>query len=460
MFLISVITTCIFLSACGEALGESNNVKSTAEYKLKKSMEVQNTEAAREAIAEGADVNMFHNKKCWDKVDKGHRESNPVRIAMFSGCYQVAETLLENGANANYEDGSGVSLLQAASNRDEQFIKVLIEYCADINKVCGNGKTALEYAIANCNWNAVNVLISYSPEVREETVTELDDVHKNHPYDLWSGFEEIKALLHMPEFADCEISKLFSVTVPTDIAELDAAAAYSTPETVAVGLQKFPDCDITSLCECAAHYGNTDVLKYLFDTYSGQEPELYTKALCETAETDDAETAGFILNLSADADLGKAAAAVAKNNAVPVMKTLMDFGLNINEPADGDSLLKTACFEGNMEMVRFLIEHGEDINGINNGEPLSVAARRGYVDIVQYLIDNGANVNGNNIFSDGSGGESVLMYAIKGGQLECVKMLVEHGADITYEYNGENAINVAKASPSDNVYQYLCSVRE
>ena len=459
MLLISVLTACIFLSACKEESGGTKNVNSTAEYKLKQSMEVQNTEAAREAIAEGVDVNMFHNKQYWDKVDKGQSENNPVRIAMFSGCYQVAEILLANGADANYEDSGGISLLQAASNKDEQFIKVLIEHGADINKICGNGKTALEYAIANYNWDAVNVLISYSPEIREETVTELNDVRKNHPYELWSGFDEIKALLNMPEFEECEVSNLFSVTDPNDIAELAAAAAFGTPETVASGLQKFPDYDMTRLCECAARYGNTAVLQYIFDTYSSQETDLYTKALCAAAEHDDAKTLEFVLNLSSDADLGKAAETAAKNNTVAVMKTLMDFGLNINEPANGDSLLKAACFDGNMEMIQFLIEHGADVNGINNGEPLSVAARRGYIDIVKYLIDNGANVNGNNIFSDGSGGESVLMYAIKGGQLECVKMLVEHGADITYEYNGKNAIDVAKAFPSDNVYRYLCSVK-
>lgn len=458
VILINVLTICIFLSACGEVLGESKKVESTAEYKLKKSMEIQNTEAAREAIAEGADVNMFHNKKCWDKVDKGQSESNPVRIAMFNGCYQVAEILLENGADANYEDSSGVSLLQAASNRNEQFIKVLIDHGAEIDKVCGNGKTALEYAIANCNWKAITVLLEYSPEVREKAVTELTDVRKNHPYDLWNGFDEIKALLHIPEFADCEVNKLFSVINPTDIAELYAAAAYGTPETVVVGLQKIPNCDIASLCECAARYGNTAVLKYIFDTYPNQETELYTKALCAAAEHDDVETSEFILNLSPDANLGKIAETAAKNNAVAIMKKLMDFGLNINETINGDSLLKAACFDGNTEMIQFLIEHGANVNGINNGEPLSVATRKGYIDIVRYLIDNGANVNGNNIFSDGSGGESVLMYAIKGGQLECVKILVEHGADITYEYNGENAIDVAKASPSERVYQYLCSV--
>ena len=458
MLLANVIIMCIFLSACGEVSGESKNVDRITEYKLKKSMEIQNVEAAREAIADGADVNMFHNKECWDRVEKGQSVSNPVRIAMFNGCYQVAEILLENGADANYEDKLGTSLLQAASNQNEQFIKVLIDYGAEINKVCGNGKTALEYAIANCNWKAIDVLLEYSPEVREETVTELVDTCKNHPYDLWDGFGEIKALLNIPEFASCEVSKLFLVTNPTDIAELYVAAAYGTPETVAAGIHKFPDCDKASLCECAARYGNTTVLKYIFDTYTNQEMDLHTKALCVTAECDDAETLEFILNLSPDADLGKAAEAAAENNAIAVMKRLMDFGLNINGPANGNSLLKTACFYGNTEMVQLLIEHGINVNGINNGEPLSVAARRGYIDILKYLIDNGANVNGNNIFSDGSGGESVLMYAIEGGQLECVKILVEHGADITYEYNGKNAIDCAKDSPSYRVYQYLCSV--
>ena len=460
VLLFNMIAMFILLSACGRLSDASKNTKILTEYKLINSMEVENTEAAREAIAAGADVNKFHRKECWHRVENGQFASNPVRIAMFNGCYQVAEILLESGADANYEDNRGISLLQAASNKNGQFIKTLLNYGADINKVCNNDKTALEFAISKCRWNSVKVLLSCNSQIREETVTALVDTRKNHPYDLWRGFDEIKALLDRPGFEDCEVRKLFSVTIPTDIAELHAVAAYGTPEMVAAGLQNVNYCDLSELCECAAHYGNTAVLKYIADTYSNWDAELSTKALCAAAETDDAETTGFILSLSANADLGKAAAKAAKNNSIKVMKKLIDSGLNINEPADGESLLKPACFEGDMEMVQFLVEQGADVNGIYNGEPLSAAAREGYVDIVQYLIDNGADVNGNNVFSDGSGGQSVLMYAIGSGQMECVKKLVENGADVHYEFtdyknNHYSVIETAEKESSDRICEYI-----
>lgn len=48
------------------------------------------------------------------------------------------------------------------------------------------------------------------------------------------------------------------------------------------------------------------------------------------------------------------------------------------------------------------------------------------------------------------------MYAIKGGQQECVKLFLENSADANHVYNGENAVDAAKISPCDNVNHSIC----
>jgi hypothetical protein len=64
-----------------------------------------------------------------------------------------------------------------------------------------------------------------------------------------------------------------------------------------------------------------------------------------------------------------------------------------------------------------------------------LAAREGHIDIVKYLLDNGADVN--RIFVterfEGMGrGSSALMWAAKKGHPEVVKYLVDHSAHVNY----------------------------
>ena len=185
VYLTIIIAVIFLLSACNVPYGNFNTDVDEAEYKLKKSLEIQNVEAAKEAIEEGVDVNCFTDWRLRERTDHGKLESNPLRIAIFTGCYGVAEILLESGADPNYEDADGLSLIQAASERKEQFIINLIEAGADINNICGNGKTALEYSIANQRWDAAKLILSYEPDIRKETVDELVNLYDNSADDLW-----------------------------------------------------------------------------------------------------------------------------------------------------------------------------------------------------------------------------------------------------------------------------------
>ena len=116
---LTIIIAIFLLSACNVSYRNFNTDVDEAEYKLKKSLEIQNVEAAKEAIEEGVDVNCFTDRRLRERTDHGKLESNPLRIAIFTGCYGVAELLLESGADPNYEDADGVSLIQAASERKE-----------------------------------------------------------------------------------------------------------------------------------------------------------------------------------------------------------------------------------------------------------------------------------------------------------------------------------------------------
>ena len=59
----------------------------------------------------------------------------------------------------------------------------------------------------------------------------------------------------------------------------------------------------------------------------------------------------------------------------------------------GESPIIRAAHNGHLHTVRFLIEHGADVNAIDMGDNTAIhwAAMRGHVEIVKYLLQQGAD---------------------------------------------------------------------
>ncbi|UFS71463.1 ankyrin repeat domain-containing protein [Geomonas sp. RF6] len=111
--------------------------------------------------------------------------------------------------------------------------------------------------------------------------------------------------------------------------------------------------------------------------------------------------------------------------------------LNLNAPLQeltpkGHAPLVQAVQNGDLVMVRMLMEHGKSANIRDRygNTPLMEAARTGRADMVKLLIGNGADVNARD-----KSGYTPLMLGIK--KTEIVKMLIDAGAEI----NVKTAIN-------------------
>lgn len=105
----------------------------------------------------------------------------------------------------------------------------------------------------------------------------------------------------------------------------------------------------------------------------------------------------------------------------------------------GETPLMIASIEGNLPLVKILIQQrNAQINHIG-WTPLHYACARGRLEIAQYLITNGAIVD-----ALSPGNTTPLMMAVQSGNEALVKLLLDKGADLQVRNSqGFSAIDIA-----------------
>jgi serine/threonine-protein phosphatase 6 regulatory ankyrin repeat subunit B len=131
-----------------------------------------------------------------------------------------------------------------------------------------------------------------------------------------------------------------------------------------------------------------------------------------------------------------------------MIQLLLDAGAAANSAnLDGQTALLAVARTGNVEAADLLIKHGAKVDARENfgGQTaLMWATSRRHPKMMQFLISKGADVNARGTARDyqrhvqaegrpknlDSGGFTPLLYAARENCLECVKILLESGADI------------------------------
>ena len=204
----------------------------------------------------------------------------------------------------------------------------------------------------------------------------------------------------------------------------------------------------TSLCIAAAK-GYTDIVKLLINkvleghvnggTYASfskattvKDPREILKLLMERGPTNT-------YRMKYDNPLQ----AASLEGQIEIVKLLLEMGAEVNAQSGRETnALQAASVEGHIEIVKLLLSKGTDVNihcGLY-GSALQAASFRGHTDIVKFLLYKGANVNS-------KGGEygSALHAASLEGHTEIVKLLLEVGADVKIQ-GGEYADTLQAAS--------------
>ena len=130
-----------------------------------------------------------------------------------------------------------------------------------------------------------------------------------------------------------------------------------------------------------------------------------------------------------------------------------DEGILHQKDGRGFPPLVMASYSGNLDVAKYLIEAGVDINAIDaaGNTALMGVCFKGYLDIVKLLLKKGAEVNIRNWQ-----GASALIYAVTFGKNEIAKELIKAGADKSFhDDKGNSAITYAKSQGNTELVALL-----
>jgi len=117
------------------------------------------------------------------------------------------------------------------------------------------------------------------------------------------------------------------------------------------------------------------------------------------------------------------------------------------------TILHRAARANRLDIVKYLVESGADINASNNEgtTPLYAAVIRKYYGIVTYLLENGANPD-----TCANTGFTPLTFSITRNDINMVILLLDHGADKEYRHmNGRTAVEWANVYGYDDIKQLI-----
>lgn len=117
----------------------------------------------------------------------------------------------------------------------------------------------------------------------------------------------------------------------------------------------------------------------------------------------------------------------AEEGEISKVMKYTEAGLDLNNrDSVGLAALHYGARNGHLEIVRYLIENGAEVDlpGMNDGTALSSAVGFGHKKVVDYLLSIGANVNQRNIYGD----TALHVAAYHDNRVYIIKKLIDHGA--------------------------------
>lgn len=331
------------------------------------------------------------------------------------------------------------ALLEAISNRDVGKAKALISSGADVNYADQQGTSILHHALFLGNAELIELLITTGANVDAQNNQGETPLHWVASGGIGAKGEE--AMLNMAETLiahRADVNKL-SRTYGTS---LNKAAYYNKIHMARLLIAHGADVEgkgASPLSSAGVNGDYVEMAQLLVDSGAGVNTRAANGSYPLHAAAFHDKVTRFLLSRGANpnalTEKGFTAlySAAGSDYGAASTEALLSHGADPNaKVTNGRTALHQAASQGTTKVIEILLAHKVDINAGDNAgyTPLYGAiqyapnnVRRG---VVELLVKNGANVNVKN----DRDGETPLHKAISKGDIDVVKLLLAHGADV------------------------------
>ncbi len=353
-------------------------------------------------------------------------EVNPYRYlyqASYKGNLKAVKILLECGLDINEKNANLSTSVQVAIQKKKNDVaKYLISNGAELNSVNKYNKTALEYAYNEDSFEMIELLIKSGVDLNQE----FSNGWHILPYLGYKNNIRLTKFCLIAE-ASLNIISKYNGELP-----ITYAIRKEKPEILNLYLVKYEE--------------DRDSFEFLKKHYSNIGTKWEKKSHLD------------LINAS-------------RLGYEKVVDFLLTTGIGINSTEDdGDTALIWAASKGHLTILKKLIAKGATLDVANKQEKTALfyALEKKNDSIAEYLIDAGADVNlklyggefpinnfcyhnnikllekaclaGAKLYTENSKGVSAAKWAITKGNLDCLKILIKNGLDVTHIYSDGKTI--------------------